>query len=327
MKISSKIRRTHRVESQSGYLLLTIMLMVVVFTIAAMTVMPELTQQIKRDRETELIHRGVQYSRAVKRYFKKFGTYPTSLEALENTNNMRFLRRRYKDPITGKDFKVLHFGEVQVFATNAVGTPVSQMGDQSGSPPGVAGPAAMQNSGLSQEALAQQGAVGLQSGMQGMPMQGTPGANISQPGTPAGQLSSGPTGTFGSSQAQTFGGGAIIGVASTSDKQGIHEFNKKKKYSEWQFVYDPNLDRGGLIVGPAQPQVGGVGGTVAGQPGQPGQQGPNPNSPFSNQPFSNQPFSNQPFSNQPQGMQNPGMTQRPGGLQPQSSFPPDTPPQ
>jgi len=293
------------------------MLMVVIFTIAAMSAAPELTQQVKRDRENELIHRGVQYSRAVKRYFKKFGTYPTSLEALENTNNMRFLRRRYKDPITGKDFKVLHFGEVQVFATNPVGTPVSQMGGQNGFPGGMSGAAAMQNSGLTQAALAQQGAVGLQPGVGTVPQNSDPSQ---QPGTPAGQLSSGPTGPFGSSQAQTFGGGAIIGVASTSDKQGIHEFNKKKKYSEWQFVYDPNLDRGGLIVGPAQPPVGGMGGTVAGQAGQ-GQPGSNPSSPFSNSPFGNQPQ-----GMQGPGMQNPGM-QRPGSMQPQSNFPPDTPPQ
>ena len=69
---------------------------------------------MKRDREEEMIHRGVQYSRAIRRYVKKTGRYPTRLEELENTNNIRFLRKRYKDPITGKDFKLLHVGEVQL---------------------------------------------------------------------------------------------------------------------------------------------------------------------------------------------------------------------
>ena len=101
MKLNSKIRRRHRAGPEAGYLLLTIMLMAVLATIAALAVAPELTQQVKRDRENELIHRGVQYARSVKRYFKKFGRYPTRIEDLENTNNMRFLRRRYKDPITG----------------------------------------------------------------------------------------------------------------------------------------------------------------------------------------------------------------------------------
>jgi type II secretory pathway pseudopilin PulG len=317
LKINRKIRGRHGPGSQAGYLLLTIMLMVVLFTLAALAAAPELTQQIKRDRETELIHRGVQYARAVKRYFKKFGTYPTSIEALENTNNMRFLRRRYKDPITGKDFKLLHFGEVQVFATNAVGTPVSQMGGQSGFPSGMAGAAAMQNSGLSPAALAQQG--GLGQGVAGGVQMGS--SDNSQPGTAVTQPSGIQNNNSGNPNQQVFGGGAIVGVASTSDKIGIHEFNKKKKYSEWQFVYDPNLDRGGLIVGPAQPAVGGVGGVVQGQAGQQGQSGSNPSNPFSNSPF----------GNQPQGMQGPGMQspgmQRPGGIQPQSNFPPDTPPQ
>ena len=63
-----------------------------------------------------MIHRGVQYSRAIRAYYKKFGRYPTKIEDLENTNNMRFLRKRYKDPLTGKDFKLLHFGEVKMSA-------------------------------------------------------------------------------------------------------------------------------------------------------------------------------------------------------------------
>src|SRR5256885_17101043 len=101
-------------RSQSGYMLLMLMLVVTLLAIAAAAIVPTMAFQIRRDREEELIHRGVQYSRAVRRYVKKFGRYPTRLEELENTNNLRFLRRQYKDPITGKDFKLLHLGEVQV---------------------------------------------------------------------------------------------------------------------------------------------------------------------------------------------------------------------
>ena len=291
MKLYPTIRRHHRTQSEAGYLLLTIMLMAVLMTIGALAVAPEITQQVKRDRENELIHRGVQYARSVKRYFKKFGRYPTRIEDLENTNNMRFLRRRYKDPITGKDFKLVHFGEVQVFPVNNVGTPVGQ----NAPPPGMAGPAALQNAGLN----------GPPPGQQGNASQDQ-GTDPGQPGTLVSQIAGAPS---NDNQSQVFGGGAIIGVASTSTKEGIHEFNKKKKYSEWQFVYDPNLDRGGLITGPAQPPIAGVGGVVAGQPGQQGQPGQGPG-----------------FSNQPQGMQRPGGLQSPG-MQPQSSFPPDTQPQ
>ena len=89
------------------------MLVITVLAIAATAVAPGIAFQIRRDREEELIHRGVQYSRAIRRYVKKFGRYPTRIEELENTNNMRFLRKRYKDPVTGQDFKPLHLGEVQ----------------------------------------------------------------------------------------------------------------------------------------------------------------------------------------------------------------------
>ena len=45
---------------------------------------------MKRDREEEMIHRGTEYARAVKKYYKKFGRYPANLEQLENTNQIRF---------------------------------------------------------------------------------------------------------------------------------------------------------------------------------------------------------------------------------------------
>ena len=32
--------------------------------------------QMKRDREEEMIHRGTEYARAIKKYYKKFGRYP-----------------------------------------------------------------------------------------------------------------------------------------------------------------------------------------------------------------------------------------------------------
>src|SRR5271166_1172207 len=97
------------------------MLMVTMMVIAAAAVMPTIAFEIRRDREQELIHRGVQYSRAIRAYYKKFGRYPTRLEDLDNTNNLRYLRKHYKDPVTGKDFKLLHFGDPGVTLTGSIG--------------------------------------------------------------------------------------------------------------------------------------------------------------------------------------------------------------
>jgi hypothetical protein len=54
---------------------------------------------------------------------------------------------------------------------------------------------------------------------------------------------------------QVGGGGAIIGVASTSKKTGLHEFNKKSAYKDWLFVYDATKDKGQLIRGPYNPNA------------------------------------------------------------------------
>jgi hypothetical protein len=44
-------------------------------------------------------------------------------------------------------------------------------------------------------------------------------------------------------------------VVSTNKSQTIREFNHKKKYNEWQFIYDPGTDRGGLLMTPNQPPL------------------------------------------------------------------------
>jgi len=83
--------------------MLTLLLAMAVMAIFAGVIASSIAFDIKRDREEELIHRGVQYSRAIRAYYKKFGRYPTKIEDLENTSNLRFLRKRYKDPMNCKN--------------------------------------------------------------------------------------------------------------------------------------------------------------------------------------------------------------------------------
>jgi hypothetical protein len=54
---------------------------------------------------------------------------------------------------------------------------------------------------------------------------------------------------------QVFGGGGIVGVASLNKDKTIREFNKKNHYNQWQFIYDPTSDRGGLLMTPNQPPL------------------------------------------------------------------------
>ncbi len=54
----------------------------------------------------------------------------------------------------------------------------------------------------------------------------------------------GPIGASGQgTNGQTFGGGGIIGIESTSPKVAILEYKKKKHFNEWEFVYDPLAER------------------------------------------------------------------------------------
>ena len=91
--ITQKIRK----RRDSGAMLLAVLFMMAVMVVMALAVAPAMIQQAKRDREEEMIHRGTEYARAVKKYYKKYGRYPANLEQLEQTNNLRFLRKRFKD--------------------------------------------------------------------------------------------------------------------------------------------------------------------------------------------------------------------------------------
>ncbi len=67
--------------------------------------LPVWNTQAQREKEAELVFRGEQYARAVMLYQRKFAnTLPPSVDVLLND---RYLRKTYKDPITGGEFQLL----------------------------------------------------------------------------------------------------------------------------------------------------------------------------------------------------------------------------
>ena len=248
-----------RIRSQAGYLLLSVMLLITLMLIVMAVEAPRIAQQIQRGKEEELVHRGMEYAKAVKKYRRKMGAFPTSIEQLENTNHIRFLRKRYKDPITGKDnWKLIHFGEAEI--------PLPK-----GANPGLPGSG---NPGLQGSTFTNNGGgKGASSGLGG----GNPGGLGSQPPPKGGggSLGSLKTDNIGG---QKFGGGGIVGVASVSKKSGIKEFHDSSEYDEWLFVYDPRLEQAsgqhpsataGIIV--AAPRAGGGGSSDGESKSSPGQ--------------------------------------------------------
>ncbi len=99
--------------------------MVLLLTIALAIAAPKIAESIRRDKEEETIHRGKQYARAIHMYYAKYNRYPNSIDQLMKTDNVRFLRKRYKDPMTGKDdWRIIHLGEATVPAMGLFGQQV-----------------------------------------------------------------------------------------------------------------------------------------------------------------------------------------------------------
>jgi hypothetical protein len=103
--------RRRRIQAQRGSALLIVFVFAAMIAIMLYTELPIAVFEAKRQKEQLLIDRGNEYAHAVKLFVRKFGMYPATVDQLESTNRMRFLRHRYKDPFTGKDnWRMLHAG-------------------------------------------------------------------------------------------------------------------------------------------------------------------------------------------------------------------------
>jgi type II secretory pathway pseudopilin PulG len=283
----SQIPNRKSQSAQRGYMMITLMLALAMMTFALAVVLPDISQQIRRDREEEMMHRGTAYMRAIQHYYRKLGRYPMKIEDLENTNNVRFLRKRYTDPLnvdpaTGKerDFKLLHQQDISLNNGPVLGQPNGQqgapggqsglaavLGGQSGfggsqfggsqgglgglnSPADASQSAAAQNSG-SPNSSSQNPASGDSGNSSGTASSGagSSGDSGANSASPGSSSSSSSSGPNG----QTFGGGPILGVGSQSKAKTIRVFFDKNHYNDWYFVYIPQADIGGLLKGPINP--------------------------------------------------------------------------
>ena len=92
-----------RRRGERGYALLLVFAMAAAMSMLLYTEMPRVIFQAQRNKEQLLIERGEQYKRAIQVYYRKNKKLPQRIEDLERGTETRFLRRRYKDPFTGKD--------------------------------------------------------------------------------------------------------------------------------------------------------------------------------------------------------------------------------
>src|SRR6185295_13132739 len=97
--------RTHRPDA--GFSLAALIFFATAASIFIAAAVPAYQMQAKRELEAELIFRGEEYTRAIQKYQRRFGVYPSSVDQLVSTNGLRFVRKQYKDPINGKDFRLI----------------------------------------------------------------------------------------------------------------------------------------------------------------------------------------------------------------------------
>ncbi len=138
-----------------GYAMAALLAAMSVMAVLISVAMPSWYTMAKREREAELMFRGQQYARSVTLFQRKFaGAYPPNLDMLIS---QKFLRKKYKDPMTNDDFQLV-----------PVGDPAGLQAQASATPGGRAGSAPVQGRGGPPNSAQQPGARGA----------GVPGAGI-----------------------------------------------------------------------------------------------------------------------------------------------------
>jgi type II secretory pathway pseudopilin PulG len=225
------------------------MFLLAVFTIAMSVAVPRIAKEIQLDRERETMERGKQYTRAVQLYYRKFHAFPPNQDALVKTNEIRFLRKKYVDPITGKDdWKPIRFGQAKTQTLGFFGQPIAGAGSAGGSVMAGIGPSGGNGLNGGSSLGGSGSSIGgtsifspTNSGTGSTPSTGAPGVSTGT-ATGAGTGSGSSTGTNTGLTGQTFGGAGIIGFSPAGTKQSIMIYKKKNHYEEWEFVYDPLTD-------------------------------------------------------------------------------------
>jgi type II secretory pathway pseudopilin PulG len=113
----------------AGYAMAALLVGMAIMAIMMTAAMPVWRTISLREREAELIFRGNQYGRAIAMFQRKYaGAFPPTVDVLVTE---KFLRKKYKDPITGDDFQLVGAGAPMPGQGAAPGT-----GAQAGQRPG-----------------------------------------------------------------------------------------------------------------------------------------------------------------------------------------------
>jgi len=93
-------------RSHRGYAMAALLVGMSVMAVLMSALLPVWTHMATREKEAELVFRGQQYARAIGLFQRKYAnTAPPTIDVLVE---QRFLRKKYKDPITNDDFQPIY---------------------------------------------------------------------------------------------------------------------------------------------------------------------------------------------------------------------------
>ena len=221
--------------NERGYAMAALLVSLAVMMVLMSVAMPVWKTQAQREKEAELIFRGEQIARGINLYMRKMGgaSYPPSIDVLVQG---RFLRKKYKDPMTENDLSLPMNQRGEWDVINAAGgIPGGGEGGQSPQQPAGRGRAGAPATGL-----------------------GAPPSRMGSPPT---------TPSFGG---QTAGG--MMGVRSKSKETSFRVYKGTgTHYNEWLFLFSTVSNRPGAPGGQGVPGM-----PMRGNPGQRGAPVPGP---------------------------------------------------
>lgn len=88
--------------NRKGYTLVALIVGITIMSILIAAMLPLASTQAQRDKEDELIFRGLQYAEGIRTFRRRYGRYPNSLKEMFELRP-RTLRKLWKDPITNSD--------------------------------------------------------------------------------------------------------------------------------------------------------------------------------------------------------------------------------
>src|SRR5271157_5846325 len=290
---------------QRGYALLLMMFFLALLVLTTITVAPNVLTDGRREKEKEMVWRGNQYVRGIKRYYMKMHRFPTEIDDLvKPKTGIRFMRQAYKDPMNDVDgsWRLIYvgpngqlIGSLKIRYTGGPGVPASSLASSSssfGSSSFGGSSSSFGNSsfGGSSSSFGNSSFGGFSSSFGnssfGRSSFGSGNSSNSMMGSsgfgnnatnPTGQPSANgenPEGTDATSGQVPAGpvetpviiGGNIIGVGSKVNKKSFRWYDKAKNYREFEFVWDPSKDTAGGVGAPGQMGPG-LGTPIGGQNG------------------------------------------------------------